>query len=99
MVGCAVLPPPGSEVIQRFGPEEKFVTFVFPAFGGEKTGQIDIPWHQGMMLKGYLRHPELHPYHLRAKVETHKFYNAKRQCVKQYYAPTPGDVIVLIPAR
>lgn len=81
-------------------PEEPpVVTFIFPAFGGEKTGQIDIPWHRGMMLKGYLRHPELHSYHLRAKVETHKFYNAKRQVVKQYYSPEPGDTIVLILAR
>jgi hypothetical protein len=76
---------------------QALVTFVFPAFGGNKTGQVDLPWEEGMMLKQYLHHPVLRPFHLRAKVETHKFYNAKRECVRQYYSPTPGDAIVLVP--
>lgn len=90
---------PGETIVQEFAEPQPSFTVVFPAYGGEKTGQVEVPWVKGKALKQYIREQPLKQYHIISKLQTHKFYNAERECVKQYYMPAPGDSIVLIPVK
>ncbi len=89
------IPRPEHHVPMEFEEPVKYITFLWPSAGGNRTGIVHLAWKEGCPLKLYLKQQPLAQHGLLGMWKHCKTVNQHRNKVKLNHCPKPGDTFVM----